>query len=239
MRWQVLRWNIEFDHIFCLPRFYTPASQFIYALCRNVKGWFHNLLFVRGIADSSRQPSSLSDTLTQVCIRRTCCAHAVCSLTVCLLTEGRMEVTKDGERLQTMEPEDVFGELALLYNCTHTSSVSGTKAVFFSPSWFLFFCMQVSLSLQNNSGGVFTVITLELFGTRIILVWESIRSRRISGSRLGQKTSVEFKTRPFDILDNSTASNVFSRRFGELKHFLLSCANAAVRMPHVLPAIQH
>ncbi|XP_069380081.1 cGMP-dependent protein kinase 1 isoform X1 [Paralichthys olivaceus] len=40
-----------------------------------------------------------------------------------ILEEGRMEVTKDGERLQTMEPEDVFGELALLYNCTHTYSV--------------------------------------------------------------------------------------------------------------------
>ncbi|XP_060928051.1 cGMP-dependent protein kinase 1 [Limanda limanda] len=41
-----------------------------------------------------------------------------------VLEEGSMEVTKDGERLQTMEPEDVFGELALLYNCTHTYSAS-------------------------------------------------------------------------------------------------------------------
>lgn len=39
-----------------------------------------------------------------------------------------MEVTKDGLRLHTIEPEDMFGELALLYNCTHTFSVSGITA---------------------------------------------------------------------------------------------------------------
>lgn len=39
-----------------------------------------------------------------------------------------MEVTRDGLKLLTIEPEDVFGELALLYNCTHTYSVSGIKA---------------------------------------------------------------------------------------------------------------
>lgn len=32
---------------------------------------------------------------------------------------------KDGLKLLTVEPEDMFGELALLYNCTHTYSVSG------------------------------------------------------------------------------------------------------------------
>ncbi|XP_036952982.1 cGMP-dependent protein kinase 1 isoform X1 [Acanthopagrus latus] len=41
-----------------------------------------------------------------------------------VLEEGRLDVTKDGVKLLTVEPEDVFGELALLYNCTHTFSVS-------------------------------------------------------------------------------------------------------------------
>ncbi|KAG7243894.1 hypothetical protein INR49_006049 [Caranx melampygus] len=41
-----------------------------------------------------------------------------------VLEEGRLEVTKDGRKLLTLEPEDMFGELALLYNCTHTYSVS-------------------------------------------------------------------------------------------------------------------
>uniref|UniRef100_A0A8D3A300 Cyclic nucleotide-binding domain-containing protein n=1 Tax=Scophthalmus maximus TaxID=52904 RepID=A0A8D3A300_SCOMX len=41
-----------------------------------------------------------------------------------VLEEGKLEVTKDGLKLLTIEPEDMFGELALLYNCTHTYSVS-------------------------------------------------------------------------------------------------------------------
>ncbi|XP_013879300.1 cGMP-dependent protein kinase 1 [Austrofundulus limnaeus] len=41
-----------------------------------------------------------------------------------VLEEGRLDVTKDEQKLLTLEPEDVFGELALLYNCTHTCSVS-------------------------------------------------------------------------------------------------------------------
>ncbi|XP_032372904.1 cGMP-dependent protein kinase 1 isoform X2 [Etheostoma spectabile] len=41
-----------------------------------------------------------------------------------VLEEGQLDVTKDGLRLHTIEPEDMFGELALLYNCSHTFSVS-------------------------------------------------------------------------------------------------------------------
>ncbi len=40
-------------------------------------------------------------------------------------TEGRVEVTKDGQKLSTMGPGKVFGELAILYNCTRTASVRG------------------------------------------------------------------------------------------------------------------
>ncbi|KAM6931400.1 cGMP-dependent protein kinase 1 [Xenentodon cancila] len=41
-----------------------------------------------------------------------------------VLEGGRLDVTKDGRRLFTAEPEDMFGELSLLYDCTHTCSVS-------------------------------------------------------------------------------------------------------------------
>ncbi|XP_049906886.1 cGMP-dependent protein kinase 1 isoform X1 [Epinephelus moara] len=41
-----------------------------------------------------------------------------------VLEEGRLDVTKDGLKLLTIEPEDMFGELALLYNCTNIYSVS-------------------------------------------------------------------------------------------------------------------
>lgn len=63
------------------------------------------------------------------------CMRCISSLAVCLLTEGKLDVTKDGLKVLTIEPEDMFGELALLYNCTHTYSVSGIKA----PCWLLGF----------------------------------------------------------------------------------------------------
>lgn len=42
-----------------------------------------------------------------------------------LYSEGRVEVSKDGQKLCTMGPGKVFGELAILYNCTRTASVRG------------------------------------------------------------------------------------------------------------------
>ena len=36
-----------------------------------------------------------------------------------------MEVTKDGKFLTTMTRGKVFGELAILYNCTRTATVKG------------------------------------------------------------------------------------------------------------------
>ncbi|XP_045889713.1 cGMP-dependent protein kinase 1 isoform X2 [Micropterus dolomieu] len=44
-----------------------------------------------------------------------------------VLEEGRLDVTKDGLKVLTIEPEDMFGELALLYNCTHTYSFSALE----------------------------------------------------------------------------------------------------------------
>uniref|UniRef100_A0A673AV25 cGMP-dependent protein kinase n=1 Tax=Sphaeramia orbicularis TaxID=375764 RepID=A0A673AV25_9TELE len=46
-----------------------------------------------------------------------------------VLEEGRLDVKKDRLTLVTIEPGDVFGELALLYNCTHNYSVSGIKVL--------------------------------------------------------------------------------------------------------------
>lgn len=41
------------------------------------------------------------------------------------LAEGEVEVTKGGQKLCTIEPGKVFGELAILYNCTRTATVTG------------------------------------------------------------------------------------------------------------------
>lgn len=44
---------------------------------------------------------------------------------VYVMEEGRVEVTKDGRYLCTLQAGKVFGELAILYNCTRTASVRG------------------------------------------------------------------------------------------------------------------
>lgn len=38
-------------------------------------------------------------------------------------SDGKVEVTKEGMKLCTMGPGKVFGELAILYNCTRTATV--------------------------------------------------------------------------------------------------------------------
>ncbi|UYV77787.1 PRKG1 [Cordylochernes scorpioides] len=42
---------------------------------------------------------------------------------VFVIEEGQLEVTKENKYLSTMGPGKVFGELAILYNCTRTASV--------------------------------------------------------------------------------------------------------------------
>ena len=42
-------------------------------------------------------------------------------------TEGTVEVSKHSKVLTTMGPGRVFGELAILYNCTRTASIKGEK----------------------------------------------------------------------------------------------------------------
>lgn len=43
--------------------------------------------------------------------------------------EGTVEVSKLNKILTTMGPGRVFGELAILYNCTRTASIKGEKKV--------------------------------------------------------------------------------------------------------------
>jgi len=51
---------------------------------------------------------------------------AVCKSRDSLVSEGKVEVTKANTKLCTMGPEKVFGELAILYNCTRTASIKGS-----------------------------------------------------------------------------------------------------------------
>lgn len=41
------------------------------------------------------------------------------------VAEGELRVTQKGRQLRTLLPGDVFGELAVLYNCSRTATVTG------------------------------------------------------------------------------------------------------------------
>ena len=45
-----------------------------------------------------------------------------------------MEVSKHGKLLTTMGPGRVFGELAILYNCTRTASIKGRETPAVRPA---------------------------------------------------------------------------------------------------------
>jgi len=46
--------------------------------------------------------------------------------------DGELEVTKSGQKLSVMSAGKVFGELAILYNCTRTATVQGARRVYVS-----------------------------------------------------------------------------------------------------------
>ncbi|XP_071108152.1 cGMP-dependent protein kinase 1-like isoform X1 [Haliotis cracherodii] len=51
---------------------------------------------------------------------------------VYVMEDGKVEVSKEGQKLCTMVPGKVFGELAILYNCTRTATV---KALYNCRLW--------------------------------------------------------------------------------------------------------
>lgn len=59
-----------------------------------------------------------------------------------LLPDGKVEVTKEGVKLCTMGPGKVFGELAILYNCTRTATVKSKAHFPFAT------CLQCLLSVR-------------------------------------------------------------------------------------------
>src|SRR5207248_1798035 len=48
---------------------------------------------------------------------------------VYVMEEGKVDVSKGGKFLSSMGPGKVFGELAILYNCTRTATVKGLYIV--------------------------------------------------------------------------------------------------------------
>uniref|UniRef100_A0A4W3HP41 Cyclic nucleotide-binding domain-containing protein n=1 Tax=Callorhinchus milii TaxID=7868 RepID=A0A4W3HP41_CALMI len=50
------------------------------------------------------------------------------SFSLSVSSEGKVEVTKGDVKLCTMGPGKVFGELAILYNCTRTATIKGQRS---------------------------------------------------------------------------------------------------------------
>lgn len=69
----------------------------------------------------------------------------------CLLTEGMVEVTKQGKKLCTIGQGKVFGELAILYNCTRTATVTGNTQTMNNTAAPAkeehYFCTELTISL--------------------------------------------------------------------------------------------
>lgn len=67
-----------------------------------------------------------------------------------VVDEGIVEVTKNQRLVCTMSSGKLFGELAILYNCTRTASIRGLSTSFFDqPSRFLFFTFFFFKALTN------------------------------------------------------------------------------------------
>uniref|UniRef100_A0A3Q0R6L8 cGMP-dependent protein kinase n=1 Tax=Amphilophus citrinellus TaxID=61819 RepID=A0A3Q0R6L8_AMPCI len=80
-----------------------------------------------------------------------------------VLEEGTLEMMKDGLKLLTIEPEDLFGELSLLYNCTHTYSVSArtnSKLWVVDRKSYQTVLMQSGLKHLSHSVELLTIICL-------------------------------------------------------------------------------
>ena len=46
---------------------------------------------------------------------------------VSIISEGKVEVSREGNFLSVLPPGKVFGELAILYNCKRTATIKGNK----------------------------------------------------------------------------------------------------------------
>ncbi|XP_078579216.1 cGMP-dependent protein kinase 1-like isoform X2 [Branchiostoma floridae x Branchiostoma japonicum] len=70
---------------------------------------------------------------------------------VYVMEEGKVEVTKEGNKLCTMGPGKVFGELAILYNCTRTATVRAlTKAKLWAIDRQCFQAIMMKTTLQKQ-----------------------------------------------------------------------------------------
>lgn len=76
-------------------------------------------------------------------------------------SDGKVEVTKEGVKLCTMGPGKVFGELAILYNCTRTATVKSKTCIFFFPDTFdVFFSQTSEMSIDTLLDRIFAILLI-------------------------------------------------------------------------------
>ncbi|XP_062981579.1 cGMP-dependent protein kinase 2-like [Elgaria multicarinata webbii] len=105
----------------CLPKSPRDASLILEAVKRNE--------FLRCLGDGQSQPLVESFTPEQRQPGETVVAEGDDGHTMYIVAEGELSVTQKGRQLRVLLPGDVFGELAVLYNCQRTATVSALTVV--------------------------------------------------------------------------------------------------------------
>nr|XP_056708801.1 cGMP-dependent protein kinase 2-like [Euleptes europaea] len=99
----------------CIPKSPRDANLILEAVKRNE--------FLRCLGDGQSHPLVESFTLEQRQPGDTVVAEGDDGHTMYIVAEGELSVVQKGRQLRTLLPGDVFGELAVLYNCQRTATV--------------------------------------------------------------------------------------------------------------------
>ncbi|XP_061481930.1 cGMP-dependent protein kinase 1-like isoform X2 [Rhineura floridana] len=104
-----------------VPKSPRDASLILEAVKRNE--------FLRCLGDGQSQPLVESFTPEQHQPGDTVVAEGAEGQTLYIVAEGELNVTQKGRQLRLLLPGDVFGELAVLYNCQRTATVTALTPV--------------------------------------------------------------------------------------------------------------
>ncbi|XP_077186469.1 cGMP-dependent protein kinase 2-like [Paroedura picta] len=105
----------------CIPKSPRDANLILEAVKRNE--------FLRCLGDGQSHPLVESFTLEQRQPGDTVVAEGDDGHTMYIVAEGELSVMQKGRQLRTLLPGDVFGELAVLYNCQRTATVVALSPV--------------------------------------------------------------------------------------------------------------
>ncbi|XP_067326618.1 cGMP-dependent protein kinase 1-like [Anolis sagrei] len=105
----------------CVPKSPRDASLILEAVKRNQ--------FLRCLGEGQDQPLVESFTPQEFLPGQNVVAEGDDGSAMYIVAEGELRVTQKGRQLRTLLPGDVFGELAVLYNCRRTATVTAVTLV--------------------------------------------------------------------------------------------------------------